>query len=61
MSVTRKHAADSWGVLAREEGQDVAEYATMMAVILMIVVGTILMIGSHANTVFSGVGSWIGH
>lgn len=40
-----------------EEGQDIAEYAVMLAVILVIVVGTIRLIGSNANNVFSNVAS----
>ena len=40
-----------------EHGQDIAEYAVMLAVILVIVVGTIRLIGSNANNVFSQVGS----
>jgi Flp pilus assembly pilin Flp len=40
-----------------ESGQDVAEYAVMLAVILVIVVGTIRLIGSNANNVFSNVAS----
>jgi len=42
-----------------ENGQDIAEYAVMLAVILVIVVGTIRLIGSNANNVFSNVGSAI--
>jgi Flp pilus assembly pilin Flp len=42
-----------------ELGQDIAEYAVMLAVILVIVVGTIRLIGSNANNVFSQVGSAI--
>ena len=42
---------------SNEDGQDVAEYAVMLAVILVIVVGTIQLIGSNANSVFSQVGS----
>ena len=42
-----------------ERGQDVAEYAVMLAVVLVIVVGTIRLIGSNANNVFSSVGSAI--
>jgi Flp pilus assembly pilin Flp len=42
-----------------EQGQDIAEYAVMLAVILVIVVGTIRLIGSNANNVFSQVGSSI--
>jgi pilus assembly protein Flp/PilA len=44
---------------SEESGQDIAEYAVMLAVILVIVVGTIRLIGSNANTVFSQVGSAI--
>ena len=40
-----------------DRGQDIAEYAVMLAVILVIVVGTIQLIGSNANTVFSNVAS----
>jgi Flp pilus assembly pilin Flp len=42
-----------------QEGQDIAEYAVMLAVILVIVVGTVRLIGSNANTVFSNVASSI--
>lgn len=42
-----------------DEGQDIAEYAVMLAVILVIVVGTIKLIGSNANNVFSNVASSI--
>jgi Flp pilus assembly pilin Flp len=40
-----------------EQGQDIAEYAVMLAVVLVIVVGTVRLIGSNANNVFSQVGS----
>ena len=40
-------------LLSDDNGQDIAEYAVMLAVILVIVVGTIRLIGSNANTVFS--------
>jgi Flp pilus assembly pilin Flp len=40
-----------------QEGQDIAEYAVMLAVILVIVVGTIRLIGGNANNVFSSVAS----
>lgn len=40
-----------------DSGQDIAEYAVMVAVILIIVVGTIRLIGSNSNTVFSNVAS----
>jgi len=42
-----------------EQGQDIAEYAVMLAVILVIVVGTIRLVGSNANSVFSQAASSI--
>ena len=42
---------------SEERGQDVAEYAVMLAVVLVIVVGTIRLIGANANNVFSSVAS----
>lgn len=65
--LVKQRLVDSFGgsmrslrVLWTEEvGQDIAEYAVMLAVILVIVVGTIRMIGSNANTVFSQVSSSI--
>ena len=47
-------------LFSSEDGQDIAEYAVMLAVILVIVVGTIRLVGSNANTVFSQVASSIG-
>jgi Flp pilus assembly pilin Flp len=44
-------------IWVEEEGQDIAEYAVMVAVILIIVVGTIRLIGTNSNTVFSNVAS----
>jgi Flp pilus assembly pilin Flp len=53
-------AQNVWKNLFRDEsGQDIAEYAVMLAVILVIVVGTVRLIGSNANNVFSQVGSSI--
>jgi Flp pilus assembly pilin Flp len=48
-----------WCMLLADDGQDVAEYAVMLAVVLAVVVGTIRLIGSNANNVFSSVGSSI--
>jgi Flp pilus assembly pilin Flp len=42
-----------------QEGQDIAEYAVMLAVILVIVIGTVRLIGSNASNVFSNVASSI--
>jgi Flp pilus assembly pilin Flp len=42
---------------SEDEGQDIAEYAVMLAVILVLVVGTIRLVGSNANNAFSNVAS----
>jgi len=44
---------------SNEEGQDVAEYSMMLAVILVIIVSAIRLIGTNAGNVFSQVGSAI--
>jgi Flp pilus assembly pilin Flp len=44
---------------SEDAGQDIAEYAVMLAVILVLVVGTVRLIGSNSNTVFSNVASSI--
>jgi Flp pilus assembly pilin Flp len=46
-----------WQICRDEEGQDIAEYAVMLAVILVLVVGTVRLVGSNANNVFSSVAS----
>jgi Flp pilus assembly pilin Flp len=43
-----------------DQGQDIAEYAVMLAVILVIVIGTVRLIGTNATTVFSQVASSVG-
>lgn len=40
-----------------DEGQDIAEYAVMLAVILVLVIGTVRLVGHNTNNVFSGVAS----
>jgi Flp pilus assembly pilin Flp len=40
-----------------QQGQDIAEYAVILAVILVLVVGTIRLVGSNANNAFSSVAS----
>jgi Flp pilus assembly pilin Flp len=42
-----------------DQGQDIAEYAVMLAVILVIVVGTVKLIGGKSNNIFSEVASSI--
>jgi Flp pilus assembly pilin Flp len=44
-------------IWADDQGQDIAEYAVMLAVILVLVIGTVRLIGGNANNVFSGVAS----
>jgi Flp pilus assembly pilin Flp len=44
-------------VLTDDEGQDIAEYAVMLAVILVLVIGTVRLIGGNANNAFSSVAS----
>ena len=44
---------------SNDEGQDIAEYSVMLDVILVIVVGTVRLIGSNAGNIFSQVGSAI--
>jgi Flp pilus assembly pilin Flp len=39
------------------QGQDIAEYAVMLAAILVIVIGTVRLVGSNANNAFSAVAS----
>jgi Flp pilus assembly pilin Flp len=42
---------------SNDEGQDIAEYAVMLAVILVLVIGTVRLIGGNANNAFSSVAS----
>jgi Flp pilus assembly pilin Flp len=44
---------------SNQQGQDIAEYAVMLAVIPVLVVGTIRLVGSNANNVFSSAASSI--
>jgi Flp pilus assembly pilin Flp len=61
MCVKKSTIVESLITLCSEEtGQDIAEYAVMLAVILVIVVGTLRLIGGSANNVFSSVASSIG-
>ena len=46
-----------FSILRTDEGQDIAEYAVMLAVILVLVIGTIRLVGSNANNAFSSVAS----
>jgi len=65
MGVRHGSLEESMGELLRrfwseDQGQDIAEYAVMLAVILVLVVGTIRLIGGNANNAFSEVASSIG-
>ena len=44
-----------------DQGQDIAEYAVMLAVILVLVIGTVRLIGGKANNAFSTVASTLGN
>ena len=46
-------------IWSEDQAQDIAEYAVMLAVILVLVVGTLRLIGSNANTAFSSAASSI--
>ena len=48
------YLSDLW---VEHQGQDIAEYAVMLAAILVVVIGTIRLIGSNANNAFSAVAS----
>lgn len=42
-----------------EAGQDIAEYAVMLALILIIVIGTIKLVGTNTNLLLSQASSAI--
>ena len=50
---------DLLSIIGSDEGEDIAEYAVMLAVILVLVIGTIRLVGSNANNAFSAVASSI--
>jgi Flp pilus assembly pilin Flp len=53
------HVQNVLKIIWSDEGQDIAEYAVMLAVILVLVVGTIRLVGTNANNVFSSAASSI--
>ena len=55
--VIRKALGDIARLGRDDRGQDIAEYAVMLAVILIIVIGTVKLIGTNANSTFSNVAS----
>ncbi len=48
-------------ICTEDQGQDIAEYAVMLAVILVLVIGTVRLIGGNANNAFSTVASSLGN
>ncbi len=46
-----------WRLWSEDDGQDIAEYALMLAVVLLIVLASVSAIGTNANTVFNSVAS----
>jgi pilus assembly protein Flp/PilA len=45
--------------LEREEGQTLAEYAMILALIAIVVVGAVVLLGNKISGLFSSVGSQI--
>jgi Flp pilus assembly pilin Flp len=43
------------GIVAGEEGHDIVEYAVSLAVIVLMVVGTLRLMGGNISNVFSAV------
>lgn len=60
-ALSRRQSLQRWfhKIWLEEQGQDIAEYAVMLAVILIIVVGTVRLIGGNANNAFSATASSI--
>ena len=46
-------------MLRSEKGQGIAEYAIMLAVILVVLMSAVRLIGANASNIFSKVGSAI--
>ncbi len=44
-----------WKIWNDDDAQDIAEYALMLTVILLVVVGAVTAIGSNSNTIFNSV------
>jgi pilus assembly protein Flp/PilA len=42
---------------SNQQGQDIAEYGVILAMIVVLVIGTVRLVGSNANNVFSSVSS----
>ena len=42
---------------SNQQGQDIAEYGVILAVIMVLVIGTVRLVGSNANNMFSSVSS----
>jgi Flp pilus assembly pilin Flp len=57
--ISKEVQVDAGAVAAVQQGQDIAEYAVMLALILVLVVGTIRLVGSNANNAFSSAASSI--
>jgi len=49
-------------LLAREEGQDLAEYALLLGLIALVVFVAVILLGTNLSTIFSSmadaVGTW---
>jgi hypothetical protein len=49
---TKNREIRPWSTMAREAGNDIAEYAMILPVLVVIVVGTLRRIGSNAKNLF---------
>jgi hypothetical protein len=49
---TKNREIRPWSTMARESGNDIAEYAMILPVLVVIVVGTLRRIGSNAKNLF---------
>jgi Flp pilus assembly pilin Flp len=45
--------------LEKQEGQDLIEYAAIVALLVIAAVGTLGVAGNSIKTVFSQIGSWV--
>jgi Flp pilus assembly pilin Flp len=54
MRTTFQVLQDAW---TSDDGQDIAEYAVMLAVILVLVIGPVRLVGGNANNASSSVAS----
>ncbi len=47
------------GLFTNEEGQTLAEYALILALIAIVVIGAVTLLGGHINTVLTNIANAI--